>query len=61
MERFENLLDFINELNENGRIQYDDVDDDYAWEKLRRKAQDVTGIDIRDIYEVYAKTEEEKA
>lgn len=24
MERFENLLDFINELNENGRIQYDD-------------------------------------
>lgn len=24
MERFENLLDFINELNENGRIPYDD-------------------------------------
>lgn len=24
MERFENLLDFINELNESGRIQYDD-------------------------------------
>lgn len=24
MERFENLLDFINELNENGRIQYED-------------------------------------
>ena len=24
MERFENLLDFVNELNETGRIQYDD-------------------------------------
>ena len=24
MERFESLLDFINELNESGRIQYDD-------------------------------------
>lgn len=35
----------------------DEVDDEYAWEKLRLKAQEVTGIDIRDIYEVYAKTE----
>lgn len=24
MERFENRFDFINELNENGRIPYDD-------------------------------------
>lgn len=24
MEHFKNLLDFINELNESGRIQYDD-------------------------------------
>lgn len=37
----------------------DEVDDDYAWEKLRLKAQDVTGIDIRDIYAVYVKTEGE--
>jgi len=38
----------------------DEVDDDYAWEKLRLKAQEVTGIDIRDIYEVYAKAEGDK-
>lgn len=31
MERFENLLDFINELNENGRIPYDDYSRLLTW------------------------------
>ncbi|MBR3753370.1 MAG: hypothetical protein IKK50_09615 [Ruminiclostridium sp.] len=29
----------------------DEVDDDYAWEKLRLRAQQVTGIDIKYVYE----------
>lgn len=39
MERFENLLDFINELNENGRIQYDD------YSRLFDLAQEFAGVE----------------
>ncbi len=39
MERFENLLDFINELNENGRIQYDD------YSRLFNLAQEFAGAE----------------
>lgn len=39
MERFENLLDFINELNESGRIQYDD------YSRLFDLAQEFAGVE----------------
>lgn len=42
MERFENLLDFINELNENGRIPYDDYSrlfDLVQWSSQERRKQ----------------------
>lgn len=45
---------FFECLQENGdelQRMRDEVDDDYAWEKLRIRAEQVTGIDIRYIYE----------
>ena len=50
-KRAEEFFRCMDKNSEDLQRMRDEVDDDYAWEKLRRRAEEVVGRDIRYIYE----------
>ena len=48
-QRMERFFECLQENSDDLQRMRDEVDDDYAWGKLRLRAQEVTGIDITDL------------
>ena len=50
-ERMKHFFEVYDENTTELQKMIDEVDEDYAYEKLRRKAEEVSGLEIRYLYE----------
>ena len=60
-ERMRHFFEVYDQNTKELQQMIDSVDEDYAYEKLRRKAEEVSGIEIRYLYEQEALEAERRA